>query len=151
MEEDEEDFEFSNYKVKFSKPIKLSKKLVLNIGGEKNYVDKNNMSPLYMPALGGVYSRQNSTTFWGLNPSEFLSEDILSGFSEILYEWKPYRYIVLRYNKAHLEPNSLYNEKNIVGGGIGVAVKTPLGPVQLVLSKSNKEKLIGYLNIGYNF
>ena len=50
-----------------------------------------------------------------------------------------------------MEPNSLYNEKNIVGGGIGVAVKTPLGPVQLVLSKSNKEKLIGYLNIGYNF
>lgn len=104
-----------------------------------------------MPTLGGVYSRQNSTTFWGLNPSDYLSDRIISGFSEMYYEFKPYRYIVLRYNQAHLSTNILNSTKDIYGGGIGLGVKTPVGPVQFILSKSNKRDLVGYLNVGYNF
>ena len=110
-----------------------------------------NMSPIYFPALGGVYNRQNSIPFWGLNPSEYLSDKIISGFGELLYEWKPYRYYVLRFNYASLNPNSTYNQKDIFGGGIGISVKTPIGPLQFILSQSNKQDLMGYLNIGYNF
>lgn len=37
------------------------------------------------------------------------------------------------------------------GGGVGIGLKTPIGPIQFILSRSNKEDLMGYLNIGYNF
>jgi outer membrane translocation and assembly module TamA len=58
---------------------------------------------------------------------------------------------VLRFNYASLNPNSTYNQKDIFGGGIGISVKTPIGPLQFILSQSNKQDLMRYLNIGYNF
>ena len=146
-----EHLNFSNFKLKFNKPLKLKEKYTLNIGFDGAYIDDMNMSPIYFPALGGVYNRQNSIPFWGLNPSEYLSDKIISGFGELLYEWKPYRYYVLRFNYASLNPNSTYNQKDIFGGGIGISVKTPIGPLQFILSQSNKQDLMGYLNIGYNF
>ncbi len=140
-----------NYKLKFNKPIEISKKLSINLGAESNYAKLEETSPLYMPSVGGIYSRQNSIPFWGLNASEYFSDSITTNFIEAFYEWKPYRYSVLRLNQAFLKPNSLYKDDYIIGGGIGFGVKTPIGPVELIFSKSNKENMIGYFNIGYFF
>ena len=140
-----------NYKFKINKAIKLSEKIVLNIGAEKNRIGIDDTSPIYKPSLGGIYSRQNSTTFWGLDSSQYFSNSIISNFAEFFYEWMPYRYSILRINQAFLHPYSPSNDKYIIGGGIGLGIKTPIGPIQFIISKSNKENMIGYLNIGYLF
>ena len=146
-----DDFSFANYAFKVDKVTKLREKLVLNFGGEKHYIDEENMSPIYISTLGGIYSRQNSVTFWGLNPSEYISNNFSVIHGEINYQWKPYRYLVLRYNQAFLNPTIYNSQKQIYGGGLGLEIKTPIGPVQFILSKSNKGNFMGYLNIGYNF
>lgn len=151
LDEKIDDFSFANYKFKVEVPLAISDKSTLNLGGEKHYIDEKNMSPIYIPTIGGVYSRQNSVTFWGLNPSEYISNDFSVIHGELKYEWKPSRYLVLRYNQAFLNPTESNNENSISGGGVGFGIKTPIGPIQLLASKSNKNTLIGYLNIGYNF
>ena len=143
--------EFSNYKLKFNKPIRLSKDLTLNIGAEKAQINNSYNTPAYIPALGGIYNRQNSITFWGLHPSEYRSDKIFTGFGEFLYKLDSNKYIVTRVNYASLNPYEKYTENSIFGGGIGIGIKTPIGPIQLILSQSNKEDLMGYLNLGYNF
>lgn len=151
FKDDENKFKFSNYKLKINKPLKINNELSLNIGIEKNYANTENISPIYYPSIGGNYSRQNSVIFWGLNPSQYLSQNILSSSLELLYEWKPYRYGVLRINYANIEAKSNYEDEYLLGGGIGLGVKTPFGPIQLILSRSNEENIVTYLNIGYNF
>jgi len=143
--------EFSNYKLKFNKPVKLSENLTLNIGAERIHTDSFYNSPAYIPTLGGMYNRQNSIVFWGLHPSEYRSDQISAGFGEFLYKLDSNKYIVTRINYASLNPYEKYTESNIFGGGIGIGIKTPIGPIQLILSQSNKEDLMGYLNLGYNF
>ena len=143
--------EFSNYKLKFNKPIKLAQNLTLNIGAEKALINNSYNSPAYIPALGGMYNRQNSIIFWGLHPSEYRSDQISTGFGEFFYKLDGTKYLVARINYASLNPYENYNERNIIGGGIGLGIKTPIGPIQLILSQSNKEDLMGYLNLGYNF
>jgi len=143
--------EFSNYKLKFNKPIKLSENLILNVGAEKIQTDKVYNSPAYVPALGGMYNRQNSIIFWGLHPSEYRTDQIFAGFGEFLYKLDSTKYIVTRINYASLNPYEKYTANSIFGGGIGIGIKTPIGPIQLILSQSNKEDLMGYLNLGYNF
>lgn len=143
--------DFSSYNIKMNKPIHLSSKSYLNVGLEKKHINVNNISPIYIPSLGGVYNRQNSINFWGLNPSEFLSNDITSIYNEWFYEYNPNKYIIFRVNEALLKPNSVFQEKEIFGGGIGIAIKTAIGPLQFIISKSDREDWLGYLNIGYNF
>lgn len=146
-----DDFSFANYKFKVDVPLVISDKNILSLGGEKHYIDEKNMSPIYIPTLGGIYSRQNSVTFWGLNPSEYISNNFSVIHGELKYEWKPFRYFIVRYNQAFLNPTEFNREKSIIGGGVGFEIKTPLGPIQLIASQSNKNSIMAYLNIGYNF
>ncbi len=145
------DLDFLRYTLKFNKPLKLSNKLISNFGGEGAYIEGDSISPYYIPRLGGIYNRNNSIYFWGLKTSSQISEKIYSGFEELFYEFKPSRYIFLRYNMAFITPNEVYTDKMLIGGGIGVGAKTPLGPIQLILATSNEESIISYFNIGYNF
>ena len=148
---DKEDPIVYSYKFKINKPFQISEKLSLNIGAEKDFIGADNPSPLYMPSLGGIYSRQNSTPFWGLDSADYFSHSIFSSFAELHYEWKPYRYSILRINQGFLSPNSLYNDNSILGGGLGFGLKTPIGPIQFIISKSNKKDIVGYFNLGYFF
>ncbi len=143
--------DFSRYTVKFNKPLKLNNKIILNTGGEGALIEGETGAPYYIPRLGGFYNRENSISFWGLETSSQITDKVFSGFGELFYEYKPSRYLILRYNMAFLNPNEVYTKKVIAGGGVGIGVKTPLGPIQLTLATSNKEDIIGYLNIGYNF
>ncbi len=145
------DLDFSRYTLKFNKPLKLNNKVVLNTGGEGALIEGKTIAPYYIPRLGGFYNRENSISFWGLETSSQITDKVFSGFGEIFYEFKPSRYLILRYNMAVLNPNEAYDKKFITGGGVGFGVKTPVGPIQLTLATSNKEDVISYLNIGYNF
>ena len=50
--------------IELNKTFKISKRLVLNAGGNVEVVYGNNVPENYTPAIGGIYSRQNSIKFW---------------------------------------------------------------------------------------
>ena len=145
------DLDFIKYGLKFNKPFKINNKLSLNFGGEATTTEGDNYALYYVPRLGGFYNRQNSIPFWGIETSSQISERISMGYVELFYEVKPMIYLILRYNEAFLKENGVYNKDFLRGGGIGVGVKSPLGPIQFILATGSNEDVISYLNIGYNF
>ncbi len=145
------DLDFIKYGLKFNKPFKINNKLSLNFGGEATTTEGDNYALYYVPRLGGFYNRQNSIPFWGIETSSQISERISMGYVEFFYEVKPMIYLILRYNEAFFKENGVYNKDFLRGGGIGVGVKSPLGPIQFILATGSNEDVISYLNIGYNF
>lgn len=145
------DLHFTKYSMECNKPSKLSDKFLINTGMNFEYISGEDVALYYVPRLGGFYNRENSIPFWGLSTSSQITDRIFSVFEEVFYNSKLLGEIVLRYNVAFLNPNEANSDKIINGVGIGLVRKTPLGPIQLILSTSDKEDLISYINIGYNF
>ncbi len=142
--------DFTNYKLELNKVFKLNKKLVFNVGGKGNIVYGEDIPEDKNPSMGGIYSRQNSLEFWGLEPSRYLANKIGVASAECFYEFSPSRYLIIRYNEAFLEEGKRKYDI-IYGGGIGVGANTAVGPIKILLSKSNHDELSLYLNVGYNF
>ena len=142
--------DFTKYMVDFNKSIKINKKIVLNSGGTGEVVYGDGIPENNVPAIGGIYSRQNSIKFWGLDPSRFFSKKIGTGFTEMFYEFSPSRYCILRYNGAALEDENK-NIEVVHGGGVGLGAYTAVGPIEFIISKSNKSEISTYINIGFNF
>lgn len=142
--------DFTKYMVDFNKSIKINKKIVLNSGGTGEVVYGDGIPENNVPAIGGIYSRQNSIKFWGLDPSRFFSKKIGNGFTEMFYEFSPSRYCILRYNGAALEDENK-NIEVVHGGGVGLGAYTAVGPIEFIISKSNKSEISTYINIGFNF
>lgn len=142
--------DFIKYSFAYNNIYPVSSKLFLNLGFESSNVHGEEIPVTNIPSIGGVYSRQNSMEFWGLEPSRYFSDSIQSYFGEALYEFRPFRYFILRYNGALLG-NETLNPSALYGGGMGIGVSTPIGPIELLLTKSNKSDLITHLNIGYRF
>jgi NTE family protein len=144
------DAEFTKYIIDFNKIFKIRKKLVLNAGGRGEVIYGENIPENEIPAIGGIYSRQNSITFFGIEPSRYFSNKIGMGFAELFYEFSPSRYGIFRYNGA-LRENEEDKLKIIHGIGVGVGAFTAIGPIELIVSQSNKDEIAAYINIGYNF
>lgn len=142
--------DFIKYSLQFSKVYKLSNKIHLNTGLEGAIVYGDNIPETNIPAIGGIYNRQKSMIFWGLEPSRYFSNKIGLCFGEIFYEFSPSKYILLRYNGAAREDEE-NNTSIIHGAGIGIGASTLVGPVEFILSVSNKNKVIPYVNIGFTF
>ena len=142
--------DFLKYSLKVNKVLNLNNKLTANVGGEGSIVHGDDIPETNIPAIGGIYNRQNSINFWGLEPSRYFSNKIESCFGQIFYEFNPSRYFLLRYNGAVIE-NEDNGKKYLHGGGVGIGADTMVGPIQFILSKSNKNSVIAYFNIGLNF
>jgi NTE family protein len=89
----------------------------------------------------------------GLHESENLGDKLLSGSLELRQKIGDRTYILARYDMGNVW-NKLERVKLstlIYGGGIGLAVKTPIGPIQAWYGRTSKGFDAFYLDIGYDW
>jgi len=96
-------------------------------------------------------------SFHGLREGELQGRTVIHGSVEYrpLIFSKKYvdLYLTFRYDIAAAWENTveIYKEDFINGQGVGVALKTPLGPLRFTYGKANKGQHRFYLLAGYNF
>lgn len=142
--------DFTKYLIEFNKTFKIGEKMILNAGGTGEVVYGEDIPENEIPAIGGIYSRQNSINFYGIEPSRYFSNKIGMGFAEIFYEFSPSRFFIARYNGAARE-NEENQLKIIHGVGVGIGAFTAVGPIEIIISQGNKDDIGAYINIGYTF
>lgn len=143
------DYSFIKYQLKGKKVISLSKKLTMNLGLNSALLYGDNTSYIITPSLGGFKNRTDSIEFWGLDVSQYFSNEIATAYNEFNYEFSTSKYIVLRYNTALFEDKDDIKTKN--GIGLGLGIDTYIGPITFSIAKSGDHDYVTHLNIGYNF
>lgn len=144
----EADFKYGAIDIK--KYIPINKKNTVNFSlATRNLFYINTISPNYVPALGGRYSRRDSIEFVGTEPSEYMSEKISKLGIGYQYEFNKNRYINLDLEAANI--GNFIDDSNIIGAGIGFGALTPIGPIEVSIAKTNRDNTRFYINIGFQY
>jgi outer membrane translocation and assembly module TamA len=98
-------------------------------------------------SLGGM------NNFLGLHKDEYLGDKIMSGSVELRQKVGDRSYIMARYNTGNVwnELESVKLTKLRHGGGIGIGIKTPVGPAQIWYGRTSKGIDLFYLDLGYEW
>ncbi|MDO5088295.1 MAG: patatin-like phospholipase family protein [Leptotrichiaceae bacterium] len=105
----------------------------------------------YRPKLGGIKTSDYSMEFSGLPPDKMTGNSIFTGKMKLQYNVSKYVYADVFYAYANLSDKSFslgkIKKRNY---GLGIGVKTPLGPWYLGISKTPGEHFRYFFNFGYD-
>lgn len=147
----------SNYsilKLNFKKVIPINKKISIEnkIDMGVSFGDITILTDTI--SLGGTNENSTTISFYGLKDNQIGSKNIICYKIGAQYEYRKNRYIVSNINYAIYddELNEIFKDNNyVIGGSFGIGAITPMGPLELIWHKSNKNEGLFYFNIGYKF
>lgn len=119
------------------------------IGRQIPYAYQNNMGGM---VTGRYFSQQLS--FVGIHHLEMFENAVLAGRMEFRYRLGKKNYLTAVANYAKQKNNffDILSGDDIWGGGISYSYNTLVGPVDLWLDMSNRNRKLGvYFNLGYYF
>jgi outer membrane protein assembly factor BamA len=92
-------------------------------------------------------------SFLGLHQDEYLGDKMVLGSLELRQKIGDRFYILTRYNMGNVWNNleRVRLSRLVHGGGIGVGLKTPVGPLETWYGRTNKGLDLFYLDLGYNW
>lgn len=144
------DFEFN--KISLKKLIPLSNKNIVSITADNSILlNYSKISPDYLPVIGGEYSNYNAIEFFGVQNNEYFGKNASKAGIGLQHEFNKNRFIKLSFNTAFIEGLNAKNEK-IHNGQLSFGAITPIGPIEFILAKSNKnDDGEFYINIGFTY
>jgi outer membrane protein insertion porin family len=125
---------------KLGKRLNLHPRFVLGISSDfMPYFDEF--------SLGGM------NNFLGLYKDEFLGDKIITGSVELRQKVGDRSYIMARYNAGNVwnDLETVKLSKLRHGGGIGLGIKTPVGPAQVWYGRTSKGLDRFYFDLGYEW
>ncbi|HBC47417.1 MAG TPA: hypothetical protein DCZ43_10255, partial [candidate division Zixibacteria bacterium] len=98
-------------------------------------------------SLGGL------DNFLGLHQDEYLGDKMVLGSLELRQRIGNRYYVLTRYNAGNVWENleRVRLSRLVHGGGVGVGIKTPVGPLEAWYGRTNKGLDLFYLDLGYNW
>jgi NTE family protein len=147
------------FNVKYLQAFPINPKLTLQSGAFFGSILSHGdyILPQYAFYLGGlrVDNRNGIYPFVGLNFMQVADLNAIVGRIDLQYEFAKNFYLTPKYNIAfHSESLSdlFLNNKAVNGWGVGIGVKTLIGPIEVnFMSSDVTKKFMAYFNLGYNF
>ncbi len=147
------------FNVKYLQAFPINPKLTIHSGAFFGSILSHGdyILPQYRFYLGGlrVDNRNGIYPFVGLNFMQVADLNAIVGRIDLQYEFAKNFYLTPKYNIAfHSESLSdlFLNNKAVNGWGVGIGVKTLIGPIEVnFMSSDVTKKFMAYFNLGYNF
>ncbi len=117
----------------------------------------NKIPAPYLNCMGGEVAGRyinQQLPFYGIHNLELFENTVLVGRLALRYRLGMRHYLILTGNYARQADSfwDILDGGDILGGGIGYAYNSIIGPISLTLDTSNWDKSLGfYFNLGFYF